>query len=129
MSIFDQGFVVKKIAPQGISMSSTVNGITFNRFAIEALEKAPFVRFLVNDEKHLLGVQVTTAEDPSAVAFFKAANKTSSSYIRLTAKDLQAEFNSWVSEDLKDSMRVPGTFVEEERHALLFNFSQAVKVS
>lgn len=122
-------FKPKKLVIGSPFLTVADSGVSFNKSALDKLEYAEFVKLLINEEAHMVALQVCDASDPEATAFVKG-KKNNVPNVRWNYHDFVEQLKRWKPETLNDvgAFKVPGEYLIDEK-ALLFDFKEAIKAS
>lgn len=128
MSILE-GFKTKKLVIGSPYLTVTDNGVSFNKSALDKLGYAEFVKLLINEETHMVALQVCDENDPDKIGFLKGKSKDTPN-VRWNYHDFVVQLQGWMkgTEFEGIGFKVPGQFYSEE-NVLLFNFQEAVIAS
>lgn len=123
MNEYLEGFRVIDVAKGPSTMTIADSGVSFSQSAVLTLEKAEYVRLLVNEDKKLVAVQRAEKDDDHAMKFFNPKRKVIT--VRWNYTELKGLISEMMNWDLQaHTYRAPGTYLHKNS-ALVFNFNHA----
>ena len=127
MGLLDS-FKPRKLVIGSPYISVTSNGVSINKSAIDKLEYAEYIKFLVDEQGRRLAVQVCGEDDPDKVQFVNPKRKNVL-YVRWNNREFTKQLLNWAPrEELKQSgFKVPGEFFPDEK-VFIFAFDEAVSL-
>lgn len=125
LSKFEVIEVVKHVPPMSLIIEPTK--LRQTRGIVEALEYAPYVRYLLDGSTKRLAIQVTTAKDPQKVAFSKEPQEQKALAVLYQNATLVGTIRGLMPEwDPAKKYKVPGTYSKADK-AIIFDLKKGVQ--
>lgn len=124
LSKFEVIEVVKHVPPMSLIIEPTK--LRQTRGIVEALEYAPYVRYLLDGSTKRLAIQITTEKDPQKVAFSKEQQEQGALAVLYQNATLVGTIRSLMPEwDPSKKYKVPGTYSKADK-AIIFELKKGV---
>lgn len=124
--VFDlnlEAFKTVNLSKGAIAMTVANSGVSFSQTAINKLNRAAYVKLLVNENEQEVAIQKTTKDDSDALSFFKETRKIIT--VRWNYTELKSLFSQMMNWDLsQNTYRVSGRYFSENQ-ILLFQLKDA----
>lgn len=104
-------------------MTVSKNGVAFSQAAIAELDKAEYVKILIDTIDKQIAIKVASKEDPDSTYFLRRGKKTL--YVRWNNSVLKAKISSMMGWDLNQHSYHIDSYYDSKDHLLLFDLKKA----